>query len=174
MGLESEGLTFFEALDRDEEYAGFWWSAMGMAEYGFGSFPWAKLWEDVSRKEDGRERVFVVDVGGGHGKRLMGIIRELGEVKDKEPNLKPMMVLEDLGGVIGGETPVNIEGVKNVVYDFFQQRAEQPVKGETSSSSVREHAKPASQVPTSTICATFCTTTMTRRLVKSSSRLLTP
>ncbi|KAK4109157.1 S-adenosyl-L-methionine-dependent methyltransferase [Canariomyces notabilis] len=129
MGLESEGLTFFEALDRDKQYAGFWWSAMGMAEYGFGSFPWAKLWEDVSRKQDGRDRVFVVDVGGGRGKRLVEIIRELGEVKDKEPSLKPMMVLEDLGGVIGGETPVSIEGVKNVVYDFFQQGAEQPVKG---------------------------------------------
>ncbi|KXX81592.1 Demethylsterigmatocystin 6-O-methyltransferase [Madurella mycetomatis] len=125
MGLEEEGLTFFEALERDE-HAGFWKSSMERAEYGRGTFPWAALWREVLQEEDSQGRVFVVDVGGGRGRALMEIIRECGG-ENAEP-FHGKMVLEDLEFVLEGEKPVRVEGVKNVVYDFFAEKAEQPVK----------------------------------------------
>lgn len=141
MGLEEgpeapEGLTFFEALERDPEHAEFWKVAMEGAQYGRGGFPWAELWREVvSRSEEeeeeeeengGRGRAFVVDVGGGRGRALVEIMRDCGS--GSEGGFKGRMVLEDLGFVLEGEQPVLIEGVENIVCDFFQEDAEQPVK----------------------------------------------
>lgn len=126
MGLEAEGLTFFEALERDVENVEFWKTAMESAEYGPGSFPWSELkGEVVGETQVGS--VFVVDVGGGRGKALEAIRNQCDEA-----GFRGEMVLEDLESMLGGENPVTIEGVTNLVYDFFAEGAEQPVKSELS------------------------------------------
>jgi hypothetical protein len=120
MGLSEERLTFFEALERDPEYARFWKMAMESVQYGAGSFPWGELKAQVETEPS---RVLVVDVGGGRGKALAEIKREC-----ERHGFGGEMVLEDLETMLGGDNPVRIEGVKNVVYDFFAEGAEQPVK----------------------------------------------
>jgi hypothetical protein len=125
MGLAEERLTFFEALERDKEYARFWKLAMESVQFGPGSFPWGELKGQVEREPD---RVVVVDVGGGRGKALA----EIKSVCERH-EFGGEMVLEDLEAMLGGESPVRIEGVTNLVYDFFAEGAEQPVKGKLCS-----------------------------------------
>ncbi|KAL2865424.1 O-methyltransferase-domain-containing protein [Aspergillus lucknowensis] len=63
------------------------------------------------------ERVFLVDVGGGHGHQCV-------EIRNKFPNLNGQLVLQDLPEVLNGLP--DIPGVKIEAHDFFQ---EQTVKG---------------------------------------------
>ncbi|KAK4151231.1 Demethylsterigmatocystin 6-O-methyltransferase [Chaetomidium leptoderma] len=128
MGLSHEHLTFFEALARDKAMAAFWAKAMESREFGGGGFPWGvelrletmELGEEQGEGLGGR--VLVVDVGGGRGRALEGI-REACRLEGVPPG---EMVLEDLEGVLEGVA--GIEGVRKVVYDFFAEGAEQPVK----------------------------------------------
>ncbi|KAK5045409.1 hypothetical protein LTR84_009273 [Exophiala bonariae] len=59
------------------------------------------------------ERPFFVDVGGGHGHQLV-------QLRDKHPQLKGRLILEDLAESVK-QLP-EIEGVKTVVQDFFDKQ----------------------------------------------------
>lgn len=74
--------------------------------------------EDATPKSDGDQEVLLVDVGGGRGKTLR-------EVRKEMPNVKGRVIVQDLPKVIEGhETGHEVAAMP---YDIFTP---QPVKGE--------------------------------------------
>ena len=61
----------------------------------------------------------VVDVGGGRGNALVAIMAECGA------GVAGRMVLQDLGEVLEGTSPVRIDGVQTMPHNFYDP---QPVK----------------------------------------------
>ena len=121
-----EGLTFFETLERDAWFAPVWKRAMElMARMAVVVAPGMFPWREALPERDDDDRVFVVDVGGGRGGALVEIMAECGGVVGGGGAGK--MVLEDLAFTLEGDPPVRIEGVTNLVHDFFAE-PEQPVK----------------------------------------------
>ncbi|KAK0750730.1 S-adenosyl-L-methionine-dependent methyltransferase [Schizothecium vesticola] len=122
-----EGLGFFAALEQDRVYAPIWKRAMALlAKYqlavvGEGMFPWHTLREEV--EAEGGKRPLLVDVGGGKGGASVAIREACGG-----DGFGAEVVLEDLPIVLEAEgEEVRIEGVRNLIYDFFAG-GEQPVK----------------------------------------------
>ncbi|KAK1831965.1 Demethylsterigmatocystin 6-O-methyltransferase [Podospora conica] len=122
-----EGLGFFAALEQDRAYAPAWKRTMALwAKYqqiviGQGMFPWETLRGEVEAAEG--KRPLLVDVGGGKG----GAARAIREACGGD-GFGAEVVLEDLPIVLEAEgEEVRIEGVRNLIYDFFAG-GEQPVK----------------------------------------------
>ncbi|KAK3942879.1 Demethylsterigmatocystin 6-O-methyltransferase [Diplogelasinospora grovesii] len=116
--LDLQGLSFFEALERDDVYGQVWKRSMELTakvQFATGMFPWQSLKEDVAKSG----RAFVVDVGGGRGNALVEITKEC-----EKHGFTGEMVLQDLARTLEG---VSIEGVRNVPYDSFTD-LEQPIK----------------------------------------------
>ena len=69
---------------------------------------------DVSSPEpDQSEKPFFVDVGGGHGHQCV-------QLRNKYPNLKGHLVLQDLPHAVDQLPP--IDGVKIMAQDFFEKQ----------------------------------------------------
>ena len=62
------------------------------------------------------EKPFFVDVGGGHGHQCV-------QLRDKYPNLRNRLVLQDLPQAVDKLPP--IDGVKIMAQDFFEKQAVQ-------------------------------------------------
>ena len=170
-----EGLGFFAALEQDKVYAPIWKRAMALlAKYqlavvGEGMFPWHTLREEV--EAEGGKRPLLVDVGGGKGGASVAIREACGG-----DGFGAEVVLEDLPIVLEAEgEEVRIEGVRNLIYDFFAG-GEQPVKSECPSSLVpsRQILTVPAQMPMSTTSARCCTTTTTTNARLSCGRWSRP
>ncbi|RMZ66114.1 O-methyltransferase B [Pyrenophora seminiperda CCB06] len=114
-----EGKTYYEAMEEDPIVAEAWHKGMVMIESMqpvTGMFPFRSMLGQVNAE---RERTFVVDVGGGRGNALVAIMDECGG------DVAGRMVLQDLGDVLEGKSPVRIEGVQTMPHNFFDP---QPVK----------------------------------------------
>ncbi|KAL4886398.1 O-methyltransferase-domain-containing protein [Aspergillus karnatakaensis] len=95
-------------------------AAMTEVMKAFQSDEWIKSLNEVDQvalETDNSERVFFVDVGGGSGHQCL-------EVRDKYPNLKGRLVLQDLPEVVKDLT--GIPGVRIEGHNFFE---EQTVRG---------------------------------------------
>ncbi|KAL4934711.1 S-adenosyl-L-methionine-dependent methyltransferase [Aspergillus undulatus] len=110
-------LTHFAWLGQRPEYLASWQqtqTALGSSEWltGFELFE-----KEALGTEDDVERVFFVDVGGGHGHQCLA-------VRDKYPGFKGQFVLEELPEVV--QQLSEIPGLRIEVNDIFE---EQKIKG---------------------------------------------
>ncbi|KAL9619393.1 MAG: hypothetical protein Q9160_005988 [Pyrenula sp. 1 TL-2023] len=78
------------------------------------AFPFEKL---VAKPTDTPETVIFIDVGGGRGHQCL-------EIRNRFPNVKGRLILEDTESVIAGA--VQVPNMDVVEVDFFK---EQPIKG---------------------------------------------
>lgn len=62
---------------------------------------------------DQPEKVFLVDVGGGHGHQAL-------QIQKRYPNLHGHLVLQDLPEAVGKLPP--LDGVKALAHDFFEKQ----------------------------------------------------
>nr|BAZ95833.1 o-methyltransferase cpaK [Curvularia pallescens] len=114
-----EGKTYYEAMEEDPVVADAWHKGMVMIESMqpvTGMFPFRSMLEQINAD---KERPFVVDVGGGRGNALVAIMAECGA------GVAGRMVLQDLGEVLEGTSPVRIDGVQTMPHNFYDP---QPVK----------------------------------------------
>lgn len=117
-----EGLTYYEYLDRDEEYRAKWSAGMQIMEKNMpvsGMFPFREMREAVEREP---ERAFVVDIAGGRGQALLKLQEEIPGA------FGGRLVLQDLPVVVEGLGEEEIPGIEKMVYDIF---GEQPVRSES-------------------------------------------
>lgn len=102
------------------------WAKYQLSVVGEGMFPWETLRGEVEAA--GGKRPLLVDVGGGKGGASVAIREACGG-----DGFGAEVVLEDLPIVLEAEgEEVRIEGVRNLIYDFFAG-GEQPVKSEFAS-----------------------------------------
>lgn len=105
------------------------WAKYQLSVVGEGMFPWETLRGEVEAA--GGKRPLLVDVGGGKGGASVAIREACGG-----DGFGAEVVLEDLPIVLEAEGEVvRIEGVRNLIYDFFAG-GEQPVKSKCPSSLV--------------------------------------
>ena len=123
-GAEGSGKTYYDVIHGDPATSDAWHQGMTLIERTqpvTGMFPFRSSMLQAAVEAE-PERVFVVDVGGGRGNALVAIRGECGW-----GDYGAGMVLQDVGEVLEGREPVRLEGVRNVVHDFFEV---QPVKGQ--------------------------------------------
>ena len=126
-------------------------------------------WLDVYPVEEESKNVspgapLFVDIGGGLGHQCIALVK-------KYPQLPGRVILQDIPATL--EHAIKHDGVEIMVQDFFQP---QTIKGKSyteiqivkKEDHFADSAAFLAQVPNSTICATFCTTTPRTNVVSSS------
>ncbi|KAH7311561.1 S-adenosyl-L-methionine-dependent methyltransferase [Stachybotrys elegans] len=114
-----EGMTFYEALQLDEEERHLWNLTLQAMSKGFpivGMFPFRDLEEQVTSEPD---RPFIVDMGGGRGQALLELQEHCGGSYGSK------LILQDLPIVIDSLSPEEIPGIEPMKHDVFTP---QPVK----------------------------------------------
>jgi hypothetical protein len=122
------GSTVWEIVNSSEQRLNVFMLAMAAVEEQMpalgGDYDLGWVVEEASKSAADPDRVLVVDVGGGKGQALKGILKAT-------PGLPPSRcVLEDLPEVVeaAGRDDAELAGVQMVAVDFFK---EQPVKGKS-------------------------------------------
>ncbi|KAJ8124216.1 hypothetical protein ONZ43_g9 [Nemania bipapillata] len=114
-----EGSTYYEVMEEDAVVSNAWHKGMMAIEATqpvTSMFPFRSMQTAIEVEP---QRAFIVDVGGGRGNALVSIMRECGG------SYGAGMILQDMAQVLAGEDVVSIDGVQNMVHDFFNP---QPVK----------------------------------------------
>ncbi|KAI0111116.1 O-methyltransferase [Nemania sp. FL0031] len=114
-----EGSTYYEVMGEDPVMSNAWHKGMMAIEATqpvTGMFPFRSMQTAVEAEP---QRAFIVDVGGGRGNALVSIMKECGG------SYGAGMILQDVAQALVGDDAVSIEGVQNMVHDFFNP---QPVK----------------------------------------------